>query len=81
MGKEKKVSKLARWLLPLYCVIFAFFAGPLGLAGNLNYGNSLPADAYVLFLPAYNGQLWLSLFAFLGFIVALILVKSNYKSI
>jgi len=68
--KEKKVSKLARWLLPLYCVIFAFFAGPLGLAGNLNYGNSLPADAYVLFLPAYNGQLWLSLFAFLGAVSA-----------
>jgi Na+/proline symporter/signal transduction histidine kinase/CheY-like chemotaxis protein len=68
--KEKKVSSLARWLLPLYVLIFAFFAGPLGLAGNLNYGNSLPADAYVLFLPAYNGQLWLSLFAFLGAVSA-----------
>ena len=64
--KEQKNSRLARWLLPLYVLIFAFFAGPLGLAGNLNYGNSLQADAYVLFLPAYNGQLWLSLFAFLG---------------
>lgn len=68
--KEKKVSNLARWLLPLYLLIFAFFAGPLGLAGNLNYGTSLSADAYVLFLPAYNGQLWLSLFAFLGTVSA-----------
>lgn len=68
--KEQKTSTLARWVLPLYCVIFAFFAGPLGLAGNLNYGDSLPADAYVLFLPAYNGHLWLSLFAFLGAVSA-----------
>ena len=68
--KEKKVSHLARWLFPLYILIFAFFAGPLGLAGNLNYGISLSTDAYVLFLPAYNGQLWLSLFAFLGAVSA-----------
>lgn len=68
--KEKKNSSLARWVLPLYCIIFAFFAGPLGLAGKLNYGDSLPADAYVLFLPAYNGQLWLSLFSFLGAVSA-----------
>jgi len=68
--KEQKNSSLARWLLPLYVIIFAFFAGPLGLAGNLNYGDSLPTDAYVLFLPAYNGQLWLSLFAFLGAVSA-----------
>ena len=68
--KEQKNSSLARWLLPLYVLIFAFFAGPLGLAGNLNYGDSLQANAYVLFLPAYNGQLWLSLFAFLGAVSA-----------
>jgi len=68
--KEEKNSRIARWLLPLYILIFAFFAGPLGLAGNLNYGESLPADAYVLFLPAYNGELWLSLFSFIGAVSA-----------
>ena len=68
--KEQKNSAHARWLLPLYVLIFAFFAGPLGLAGNLNYGNSLQADAYVLFLPALNGHVWLSLFAFLGAVSA-----------
>lgn len=68
--KEQKNSALARWLMPLYVLIFAFFAGPLGLAGSLIYGDSLQADAYVLFLPAYNGQLWLSLFAFLGAVSA-----------
>ncbi|MCJ8298706.1 MAG: PAS domain-containing hybrid sensor histidine kinase/response regulator, partial [Pseudomonadales bacterium] len=68
--KESRFSSLSRWLIPLYVFIFAFFAGPIGLAGHLNYGNSMPADAYVLFLPAYNGQLWLSLFAFLGAVSA-----------
>ncbi|MBL4900213.1 MAG: hybrid sensor histidine kinase/response regulator [Colwellia sp.] len=68
--KEQKNSGLARWLFPLYVLVFTFFSGPLGLAGNLNYGESLATDAYVLFLPAYNGQLWLSLFAFLGAVSA-----------
>lgn len=68
--KEQKSSALARWLFPIYVLVFAFFAAPLGLAGNLNYGNSLGADAYVLFLPAFNGQVWLSLFAFLGAVSA-----------
>jgi len=68
--KEQQTSGMARWLLPIYLLIFGFFACFLGLAGNLNYGNSLAADAYVLFLPAYNGQVWLSLFAFLGAVSA-----------
>ncbi len=68
--KDQKSSSMARWLLPIYVLIFAFFAGPLGLAGNLNYGTSLEADAYVLFLPAFDGHVWLSLFAFLGAVSA-----------
>jgi len=68
--KEQKTSSFARWLFPFYVLIFAFFAAPLGLAGNLNYGSSLSADAYVLFLPAFNGEMWLSLFAFLGAVSA-----------
>jgi len=68
--KDQKSSGMARWVLPVYLFIFGFFACFLGLAGNLNYGSSLSADAYVLFLPAYNGQVWLSLFAFLGAVSA-----------
>ena len=34
------------------------------------YGDSLDAEAYVLFLPAYQGQLWLTLFSFLGAVSA-----------
>jgi Na+/proline symporter/signal transduction histidine kinase/CheY-like chemotaxis protein len=68
--KEVKHTYLSRWLVPLYIFIFAFFAGPIGLGGYLLYGNSLSADAYALFLPSYNGQLWLSLFAFIGAVSA-----------
>lgn len=68
--KEAKYANLSRWLIPIYVMIFAFFAAPIGLAGFLEYGDSVPANAYALFLPAYNGQLWLSLFAFIGAISA-----------
>jgi len=68
--KEQKSSTIARWLLPIYVLIFAVIAAFLGLAGNLTYGNSLPSDAYVLFFPASSGQVWLSLFAFLGAVSA-----------
>ncbi|NRA55236.1 MAG: PAS-domain containing protein [Gammaproteobacteria bacterium] len=68
--KQQKTSQLARWVLPLYILVFAIFAGPIGLAGNLIFGDSLQADAYVLFLPAYADQLWLTLFAFLGAVSA-----------
>ncbi|NRA21121.1 MAG: PAS-domain containing protein [Oceanospirillaceae bacterium] len=68
--KEPRYASLSRWLIPLYVLIFAFFAAPIGLAGFLLYGDSLPGDAYALFLPSYNGQLWLSLFAFIGAVSA-----------
>ncbi len=68
--KEQKHSNLSRWVFPLYILVFALLAAPLGLAGSLTYGDSLQADAYVLFLPAFNGQMWLSLFSFLGAVSA-----------
>ena len=68
--KDKKTSGMARWVLPVYLLIFGFFAAVLGLAGNLNYGSSLAPDAYVLFLPALDGHVLLSLFAFLGAVSA-----------
>jgi Na+/proline symporter/signal transduction histidine kinase/CheY-like chemotaxis protein len=68
--KETKYANLSRWLIPIYVMIFAFFAAPIGLAGFMQYGDSVPADAYALFLPSTNGQLWMSLFAFIGAISA-----------
>lgn len=68
--KEQKHALWSRWTFPLYVLVFAFFATPLGQAGNILYGDSLQSDAYVLFLPTVNGDLWLGLFSFLGAISA-----------
>jgi Na+/proline symporter/signal transduction histidine kinase len=68
--KEQKHALWSRWTFPLYILVFAFFATPLGQAGNILYGDSLKSDAYVLFLPAFSGELWLGLFSFLGAISA-----------
>lgn len=62
--------KLSRRVFPIYLMLFALFAIPLGLAGHLLLNQQVPADAYVLFLPAVGGQTWLMLFAFLGAISA-----------
>ncbi|NQZ80070.1 MAG: PAS-domain containing protein [Colwellia sp.] len=68
--KDEKDTWLSRRIFPLYLLVFALFAAPLGLAGHLLLGDSVPSDAYVLFLPWYQQQTWLTLFAFLGAISA-----------
>lgn len=68
--KMQKDTWLSRRVFPLYLLVFAVFAIPLGLAGHMLLGGSVPADAYVLFLPLQGDQAWLSLVAFLGAISA-----------
>ncbi|WP_133406107.1 sodium:solute symporter family transporter [Parashewanella tropica] len=68
--RDIKTTQYARWLFPIYILIFAVFAIPLGQAGKLLFSDSLSSDAYVLFLPALLGHDWLSLFGFLGSISA-----------
>lgn len=68
--KELKHGMFSRWTISGYILIFAILAAPIGLAGHLQFGHSLPTDAYALFLPAANGQLWLSLFSFIGAVSA-----------
>ncbi|MBA6225628.1 PAS-domain containing protein [Colwellia sp. MB02u-18] len=68
--KDEKDTWLSRRIFPLYLLIFAIFAVPLGLAGQLLLGDSVPSDAYVLFLPWYQQQPWLTLLTFLGAISA-----------
>lgn len=65
-----KGTRLSRKIFPIYLLVFAIFAVPLGLAGQHLLGNQVPSDTYVLFLPTLDGQLWLSLLAFLGAISA-----------
>ncbi|SEL51107.1 Na+/proline symporter [Colwellia chukchiensis] len=68
--KNEKDTWLSRRIFPLYLLVFAIFAVPLGLAGHLLLGDSVPSDAYVLFLPWYEQQPWLTLLTFLGAISA-----------
>lgn len=68
--KLQKYSLLSRRLFPAYLLVFAVLSAPLGLAGHMLLNGKVPADAYVLFLPAQQSQYWLSLFAFLGAISA-----------
>ncbi len=68
--KDQKDTWLGRRIFPLYLLVFAFFAAPLGLAGQLLLGDTVPSDAYVLFLPGVGGQTWLTLFTFLGAVSA-----------
>ena len=68
--KDPKDTKLSRKIFPLYLLVFAVFAAPLGIAGQMLLGDSVPSDAYVLFLPWHQQQTWLTLFAFLGAISA-----------
>ncbi|MBL4899763.1 MAG: PAS-domain containing protein [Colwellia sp.] len=68
--KDQKDTWLGRRVFPLYILVFAFFAAPLGLAGHLLLGDTVPSDAYVLFLPGVGGQTWLTLFTFLGAVSA-----------
>lgn len=63
-------SHLSRYVFPLYLLVFALFAIPLGLAGKLLLADQVSADSYVLFLPAIHNQVWLTLLAFLGAISA-----------
>jgi Na+/proline symporter/signal transduction histidine kinase/CheY-like chemotaxis protein len=68
--KDQKDTWLSRRIFPLYLLVFAFFAAPLGLAGQMLLGDSVPSDTYVLFLPDEGNQRWLTVFAFLGAISA-----------
>ncbi len=68
--RDPDKSRSSRWLFPLYLMVFALLAAPMGWAGRLLYGDTLAADAYVLFLPALQGNAALSLLSFLGAISA-----------
>lgn len=68
--KDEKNTWLSRRLFPIYLLVFAIFAIPLGVAGQLLLDDTVPSDAYVLFLPSLKQQMWLTLLSFLGAISA-----------
>jgi len=68
--QDEKDTWLSRRVFPIYLLVFALFAAPLGMAGQILLGDQVPTDAYVLFLPWHENQTVLTLFSFLGAISA-----------
>ncbi|MGS0675313.1 PAS domain-containing hybrid sensor histidine kinase/response regulator [Shewanella sp. 125m-1] len=62
---ERTILK-ARWLFPLYLLLFGLFVAPLALAGKLLLGDAVAADTYVINLPLALNQPWLAVVALLG---------------
>ncbi|MCD8475554.1 MAG: hybrid sensor histidine kinase/response regulator, partial [Shewanella fodinae] len=55
-----KSLRRARWLFPLYLLLFGLFVGPMALAGKLLLGDSVAPDTYVINLPLSMGSDWLA---------------------
>ncbi len=63
---EQHISK-AMWLFPLYLFAINIFVLPIALGGALLFnGQGVDADTYVLTLPMFTGQEWLTLFVYIG---------------
>ena len=57
----------ATWLFPLYLLLINIFVLPIAIGGKLIFaGTAVNADSFVLALPLYFNQHWLSLFIFIG---------------
>ncbi len=57
----------ARWLFPLYLLVFCIFILPITYAGmQLLPAGVYSGDSFVLALPMQNGAHWLTVLAFLG---------------
>ncbi|MEI6858279.1 MAG: NahK/ErcS family hybrid sensor histidine kinase/response regulator [Shewanella sp.] len=62
---EKNFLK-ARWIFPIYLLLFGLFVAPLALAGKLILGDSVAADTYVINLPLALDHPMLAVVALLG---------------
>ncbi len=56
----------AVWLFPLYLFLINIFVLPIAYGGLLLGGSYKEADYFVLTLPLYQGEKYLSLFVFIG---------------
>ncbi|MEK9968579.1 MAG: sodium:solute symporter, partial [Ferrovibrio sp.] len=65
-SSEANQLKAARWLFPSYLVAINLFVVPIAAAGLLLTEKGTNPDFFVLTLPLMNGQVALSVFAFIG---------------
>lgn len=63
--------KTARWLYPLFLIAINLFVLPIAIAGLITFpGGSVNADTYILTLPLYFQQEWLSILVYIGGLAA-----------
>lgn len=63
--------KQARWQYPLYLVLINVFVLPIAIAGQLTFpGGGVSADTYILTLPLFHQEAWLSIIVFIGGLAA-----------
>lgn len=57
----------AMWVFPLYLLLINIFVLPIAIAGLMRFGGtSISSDAYILALPLYHGNTFITLFTYLG---------------
>ena len=57
----------ARWLFPLYLLIFCVFMLPIAAAGNMLFeGTNVPSDIFVLMVPLDSNAMTLATLAYIG---------------
>jgi len=66
-NEDESDLRTARWLFPLYLLVFSLLVVPIALAGMERLGGGdFNADTFVLTLPMSEGQGWLTMLSFLG---------------
>lgn len=69
-NNESELKK-ARWLYPVYLLLINLFVLPIAIAGQVTFpGGSVNADTYILTLPLYHQQEWLSILVYIGGLAA-----------
>jgi PAS domain S-box-containing protein len=58
--------RLARWMFPIYLMVFSVLVVPIAAAGIITKGAGANADGFLISLPLVSGQEGLALLAFLG---------------
>ncbi|MCZ2720671.1 PAS-domain containing protein [Marinomonas sp. 15G1-11] len=68
--QDEKQLKMARWVFPLYLLIFALIIPPIAIAGQSLFGNSVNADTYVIQFALNSNNIIIEMLIFLGGISA-----------
>ncbi|MCL2914296.1 hybrid sensor histidine kinase/response regulator [Shewanella corallii] len=63
---DEKTLRKGRWMLPIYLALFTLFVVPLGQAGRLMLGDTVPADTYVINMPLMLDMPVVAVIALLG---------------